>query len=181
MKAIRCAGYNTVAEFCRTAGAQQNAVGRLLGLKTTPLTKNGEWTTTAIKICECLNKMPADLFPSQHLRTPLLKNSAEFECSIDDIHQISNQNPLDLLMLDDIKMRLLKKVNALPEREAVLIKRYFGFSSDGKQTLEQAGEPFKLSRERVRQIIARGLRKLKKYDEFKMMLSDFNEVKRING
>lgn len=57
--------------------------------------------------------------------------------------------------LDDI-------VDELPEREADIVKLRFGMEGEAPKTLEEIGEMMKISRERVRQIEARALSRLRK-------------------
>lgn len=58
--------------------------------------------------------------------------------------------------------KLLQKVN--PRERDILLRR-FGLNSQNKQTLEQIGVSHNLTRERVRQIEAAGLKKIKKLRE----------------
>jgi len=46
-------------------------------------------------------------------------------------------------------------------RNAEMLSLFYGFSSEGPKTLESAGQPYGLTRERVRQIAAKAERKLK--------------------
>ncbi len=50
----------------------------------------------------------------------------------------------------------------LPEKERNVLERRFGFGDDAPETLEEIGRSFGLSRERVRQIEARALQKLRR-------------------
>jgi hypothetical protein len=63
--------------------------------------------------------------------------------------------------------KLLQKVN--PRERDILLRR-FGLNSSQKQTLEQIGISHGLTRERVRQIEAAGLKKLKKMSELEKQL-----------
>ena len=53
-------------------------------------------------------------------------------------------------------------ISALPPRTAEIIRRRFGFDGKEPQSLEEIGRVFGLSRERVRQIEATGLKQLKR-------------------
>ena len=54
-----------------------------------------------------------------------------------------------------------KYLDMLPAREREILERYFGFKDDHAQTLEEIGKHLKLTRERVRQLKERGLRRLR--------------------
>jgi len=52
-------------------------------------------------------------------------------------------------------------LQTLTPREEKVIKMRFGFGGDGEHTLEEVGKPFAVTRERIRQIEAKALRKLR--------------------
>jgi len=56
---------------------------------------------------------------------------------------------------------ILRILNTLTPREAEVIRMRFGIGLDRDQTLEEVGKHFSITRERVRQIEAKALRKLK--------------------
>ena len=60
-----------------------------------------------------------------------------------------------------LKERLKQVLKTLTHREGEIIKLRFGLDGDSPKTLEEVGEIFKVTRERVRQIEAKALRKLR--------------------
>lgn len=71
-------------------------------------------------------------------------------------------SPDDIVIEQDRKNLVHKYINKyLGEREREIIKLRFGFDDDTPRSLEEIGERFNLSRERVRQIEAKALRKLR--------------------
>ena len=54
-----------------------------------------------------------------------------------------------------------KILDTLTEREKEVIKLYFGIGDETAHTLEEIGQRFNLTRERVRQIKEKALRRLK--------------------
>jgi len=52
-------------------------------------------------------------------------------------------------------------LSTLKSREAEIVKLYFGLDGDRPLTLEEIGEYFALTRERVRQIKEKALRRLR--------------------
>lgn len=70
-------------------------------------------------------------------------------------------SPDDELMTESLKVEIKRALNVLNEREKEVLKMYFGIDSDQPLTLEEIGEKFNLTRERVRQIKEKAIRKLR--------------------
>jgi RNA polymerase primary sigma factor len=60
---------------------------------------------------------------------------------------------------------------SLSEREAKIIKLYFGLGIERSLTLEEIGEEFKLTRERVRQIKEKAINRLRHKSRSKALRS----------
>lgn len=75
----------------------------------------------------------------------------------------SDENPLPdtSLMSDSLRSEIERALSTLTEREAEVIRLYFGFNGDHSLTLEEIGEQFHLTRERVRQIKEKAIRRLR--------------------
>ncbi len=69
--------------------------------------------------------------------------------------------PIDSAMQAVFRDELDKALNTLPERERDVLKFRYGIGSDRSHTLEEVGREFKVTRERIRQIEAKALRKLR--------------------
>ena len=69
--------------------------------------------------------------------------------------------PDDNLITSSLKQEIEVSLKTLPEREADVLKLYFGLDSDYPLTLEDIGEKFHLTRERVRQIKEKAIRRLR--------------------
>lgn len=69
--------------------------------------------------------------------------------------------PLEQLIKKDERDIVNKYVNMLSEREATVIKMRFGFDDGIPMSLEECGKVLGITRERVRQIEAKALRKLR--------------------
>lgn len=65
------------------------------------------------------------------------------------------------LMAESLKAEINAVLATLPGREAEVIKLYFGVDVDHPHTLEEIGEKFNLTRERVRQIKEKAVRRLR--------------------
>ena len=78
-------------------------------------------------------------------------------------------NPDDSLITDSLRTEIERSLTTLTEREADVIRLYFGLSSKHAMTLEEIGEKFDLTRERVRQIKEKGIRRLKHTSRSKIL------------
>ncbi len=69
-------------------------------------------------------------------------------------------SPIEHVIGEDRKDHISDLLNELPEREAKVIRMRFGLGYDSEHTLEEVGRAFAVTRERIRQIEAKALRKL---------------------
>jgi RNA polymerase primary sigma factor len=77
---------------------------------------------------------------------------------IQDDNQIAPDTPL---MNDSLKDEIRNSLDTLKDRERMVIKMYFGIERDYALTLNEIGEEFNLTRERVRQIKEKAIRRLR--------------------
>lgn len=73
----------------------------------------------------------------------------------------------------ELRKTINEALSILPEREEEILRMFYGLDSIEDTTLKDIGEDLKLSRERVRQIKNKTLRKLQKAKEHKEKLTDF--------
>lgn len=71
------------------------------------------------------------------------------------IADTNSASPDAALMEDALKLEIQRVLSALPSREMEVIVLYYGLNNQDPLTLEEIGERFALTRERVRQIKAR--------------------------
>jgi RNA polymerase primary sigma factor len=70
-------------------------------------------------------------------------------------------SPPDTVIHINLKEQIDEALKTLTEREAKVLKMRFGLGDGNEHTLEEVGQQFKVTRERIRQIEAKALRKLK--------------------
>jgi len=73
----------------------------------------------------------------------------------------SAASPDERVLHSALREDLEAAVETLPAREAEILRRYFGLDSDRSETLEEIGNRFHLSRERVRQIKEAAIRRIR--------------------
>jgi RNA polymerase primary sigma factor len=92
----------------------------------------------------------------------------------DFIPDETSESPYDLTSKKLLKENLDEVLAALSDREAKVLKMRFGLGGKRPMTLEEVGKEFGVTRERIRQIEAKALRKLK-HPSRRKKLQDFLE------
>jgi len=80
---------------------------------------------------------------------------------LDVIQDDRQPTPDNSLMNESLKVEVRRALATLSEREAEVIRLYFGLDREHSLTLEEIGEKFNLTRERVRQIKEKAIRRLR--------------------
>jgi RNA polymerase primary sigma factor len=78
-------------------------------------------------------------------------------------------NPESSLLNDSLRREIERSLATLSEREADVIRLYFGLTGKHPMTLEEIGEAFDLTRERVRQIKEKAIRRLRHTSRSKLL------------
>ena len=79
------------------------------------------------------------------------------------IDLIADENGTKFMDIDDLSIRdtIYSVLNTLSERERKIIELRFGFTDGRQHTLEEVGKEFNLTKERIRQLEASALKKLR--------------------
>jgi RNA polymerase primary sigma factor len=92
---------------------------------------------------------------------PLNQNEDEGGSMYEVLQSEDIASPEKGLIKDSLRKEIERALNTLTSREADVVKYYFGLAGDYAMTLEEIGEKFELTRERVRQIKEKAIRRLK--------------------
>ena len=92
------------------------------------------------------------------LETPVGDGTTTIADFIEDERGYGVEN--DTTKLDELRDNLSLALRALTEREVNILKMRFGMDDGVKRTLEEVGDTYKVTRERIRQIEAKAIRKL---------------------
>lgn len=76
----------------------------------------------------------------------------------DDVEQIAESPQEQCINQGDMKRVIRECLAELPERQAAIIRMRFGIDGDDEMTLEEIGEIYRVTRERIRQIEAKAMR-----------------------
>lgn len=85
-------------------------------------------------------------------------------------------SPFDAARKEELKEIVLQALDKLSEREAKVIMMRFGINMNSDHTLEEIGKQFNVTRERIRQIEAKALKKLR-HPSLMPLLKEFFEGK----
>lgn len=80
---------------------------------------------------------------------------------LDILENDEQPSPDQVLMSESLRSEIGRALSTLSEREAEVVKLYFGLNKEHSLTLEEIGEKFNLTRERVRQIKEKAIRRLR--------------------
>ncbi len=80
---------------------------------------------------------------------------------LDVLENEAEGTPDSSLMNDSLRKEVQRALSTLTQREADVITLYFGLNGEHAMTLEEIGEKFNLTRERVRQIKEKAIRRLR--------------------
>lgn len=98
---------------------------------------------------------------SRHLSLDAPFNEGEDNSLLDVLDDPEQLDPDEPLLDDALKREIEKALATLTPREAEVISLYFGINREHSLTLEEIGERFGLTRERVRQIKEKAISRLR--------------------
>ena len=87
-------------------------------------------------------------------------------------------SPAEAIINVDLKERTAHVLRTLTPREEKIVKMRFGLEDGLEDTLEEVGRSFDVTRERIRQIEAKALRKLRhpsRSGKLRLLLDDVHE------
>ncbi len=103
------------------------------------------------------------------LETPI---GEEEDSQLGDFIEDKNiPSPSDTVVNINLRENIEEALKGLSEREAKVLKMRFGLGDGNEHTLEEVGQQFKVTRERIRQIEAKAMRKLRRPSRRQKLIS----------
>lgn len=93
----------------------------------------------------------------------------------DFIEDENEYSPVDAVVNDNLKERVREVLKTLTPREEKVLKMRFGIDVASEHTLEEVGKDFSVTRERIRQIEVKALRKLRHPSRSKKLQTFFEK------
>ncbi len=175
---IRQSILQALAEQSRIVRLPLNKIGTINKINKTfsKLEQEFEREPTAGEISELLEMTEQDVKDS--LRTTGRHVSMDAPLSTSDdgsgnlydlMESEDNPSPEHELINDSLRREIERALTTLTSREAEVLKCFFGLDGKAAMTLEEIGEKLDLTRERVRQIKEKGIRRLKHTSRSKIL------------
>lgn len=168
---IRQSILQALAEQSRIVRLPLNRVGALnkIGKELSKLEQEYERVPSAAELAESLEMTVSEVsdtlkISGRHLSVDAPFAQGEDNRLLDVLENEETPNPDMDLMGESLKVEIERALSKLTSREAEVIRLYFGIGREHSLTLEEIGERFDLTRERVRQIKEKALRKLRHHN-----------------
>ena len=165
---IRQSIMQAIAEQARIVRLPLNRIGHIYKANKTfaALEQKYEREPTTLEISQALELTPAEV-------TEAIKNIGWYISMDAPLVQDEESNMYDVLLSEDasspdkglladsLRKEIERALNTLTRREADIIRLYFGLTGKHGHTLEEIGEKFNITRERIRQIKDKAIKRLK--------------------
>lgn len=165
---IRQSILQALAEQSRIVRLPLNRVGSLNKISKTfsELEQKYEREPSPEELAEVLDVTTAEVVDTMKISGRHVSMDAPFvqgeeNSLLDVLENDSEETPDSGLMNDSLRREVQRALSTLTQREADVITLYFGLNGEHAMTLEEIGEKFNLTRERVRQIKEKAIRRLR--------------------
>jgi RNA polymerase primary sigma factor len=165
---IRQSILQALAEQSRIVRLPLNRVGSLNKISKTfsELEQKYEREPSPEELAEVLEVSTAEVVDTMKISGRHVSMDAPFvqgeENSLLDVLENDGEDTPDQgLMTDSLRREVQRALSTLTQRESDVITLYFGLNGEHAMTLEEIGEKFNLTRERVRQIKEKAIRRLR--------------------
>lgn len=165
---IRQSIMQALAEQSRIVRLPLNRVGSLNKISKTfsELEQKFQREPSPEELAEVLETTPEEVAANMRISGRHISMDAPFVNGeenglLDVLENNSEATPDSTLMDDSLRKEVQRALSTLTQREADVIAYYFGLNGEQPLTLEEIGEKYNLTRERVRQIKEKATRRLR--------------------
>jgi len=165
---IRQSILQALAEQSRIVRLPLNRVGALnkIGKKFSQLEQEFEREPTASELADKLEMSPGEVsetlkISGRHLSVDAPFAQGEDNRLLDVLQDPQQVQPDMVLMNDSLKLEVKRALSALSTREREVLELFYGLDDHPPLQLEEIADKFKLTRERVRQIKEKAIRRLR--------------------
>jgi len=169
---IRQSILQALAEQSRIVRLPLNRVGALnkISKELGKLEQEYERVPSAAELADSLDMTVSEVadtlkISGRHLSVDAPFAQGEDNRLLDVLENEETPDPDTDLMGESLKVEIERALSKLTTREGEVIRLYFGIGREHSLTLEEIGERFDLTRERVRQIKEKALRKLRHHNK----------------
>ncbi|WP_027137736.1 sigma-70 family RNA polymerase sigma factor [Gaetbulibacter saemankumensis] len=173
---IRQAILQALAEQSRIVRLPLNKIGSInkINKAYSFLEQSHERAPSAEELASSLDLSVSDVKQSMKISSRHVSMDAPFKegenSNLYDVVQSSHTPQPDVnLMQDSLNTEINRALDTLSEKEAEIIRYYYGISKEQSMSLQEIGDAFGLTRERVRQIKEKGIRRLRHTSKSKML------------
>jgi RNA polymerase primary sigma factor len=177
---IRQSILQALAEQARIVRLPLNKIGTINKIKKafSELEQRYERPPSAEELAEHLDCSVADVRQSLNnsgrhvsMDAPLVEGDESSSSMYDVLPNDSLPGPENELVKESLRKDIDRSLMTLTSRESEIVKMYYGLNGKYPLTLEEIGDKFDLTRERVRQIKEKAIRRLKHTSRSKMLKS----------
>ncbi|MEQ9288041.1 MAG: RNA polymerase sigma factor RpoD/SigA [Cyclobacteriaceae bacterium] len=165
---IRQSILQALAEQSRIVRLPLNRVGFLskIARAFSDLEQKNEREPSADELAENLAMSIEDVTQSlmssgRHVSMDAPFQSGEEGSLLDVMENVNEKDPDEKLIKDSLKNEIKRALACLTHRESQILSFYYGLENQQAYTLEEIGDIFELTRERVRQIKEKAIRRLR--------------------
>jgi RNA polymerase primary sigma factor len=175
---IRQSILQALAEQSRIVRLPLNKIGSINKINKTfsKLEQEFEREPSADEIAQMLDISESDVKESMKntgrhvsMDAPLASGDDNAGSMYDVMESDDSPSPENGLLHESLRREIERALHTLTSREADVVRLYFGLGGEHAMTLEEIGEKFDLTRERVRQIKEKAIRRLKHTSRSKIL------------
>ncbi len=164
---VRQAILQSLSEHSRLVRVPLNRQGDITKIAKAAEALEHQYERSALieEIARHVDKLPREVahtiqISRRHQSLDMPFSQADANALIDILPDPGQIDPDDELVNDSLKKEIKSALDTLKDREREVVKLYFGIDQDYALTLNEIGDEFHLTRERVRQIKEKAIRRL---------------------